>query len=149
MPTTQPRGRLVLGVVAAVLAPGSEQSTVLDDQEDGVDEGEGPAAGVRGMLGEHRQQDEDAHLGKGDAAGPSVLAAMQLQVQGPVDPRDPDQGEDDGELGQPADRDVLGQVVGRLADDGHIDQVVNSSELLTCRSAMVSPCGRGGRRTSA
>jgi hypothetical protein len=49
---------------------------------------------------------------------------MQLQVQRSVDPGDPDQGEDDGELGQPADRDMLGQVVGRLADDGHIDQVV-------------------------
>ena len=49
---------------------------------------------------------------------------MQLQVQRPVDPRDPDQGEDDGELGQPADRDMLGQVMGRLADDGHIHQVV-------------------------
>jgi hypothetical protein len=49
---------------------------------------------------------------------------MQLQVQGPVDPRDPDQGEDHGELGHPADRDMLGQVVGRLADDGHIHQVV-------------------------
>jgi hypothetical protein len=49
---------------------------------------------------------------------------MQLQVQGAVDPGDPDQGEDDGELGQPAGRDVLGQVVGGLADDGHIHQVV-------------------------
>jgi hypothetical protein len=26
--------------------------------------------------------------------------------------------------GQPADRDMLGQVVGRLADDGHVHQVI-------------------------
>jgi hypothetical protein len=49
---------------------------------------------------------------------------MELQVQGPVDPRDPDQGEDDGELGHPADRDMLAQVVGRPADESHIHQVV-------------------------
>jgi hypothetical protein len=53
---------------------------------------------------------------------------VELQVQGSVDPRNPNQGEDDGELGQPADRDVLGQVVGGLADDGHIHQVVEQLE---------------------
>jgi hypothetical protein len=53
---------------------------------------------------------------------------MELQVQRSVDPGDPDQGEDDDELDQPADRDVLGEVVGRLGDDGHIDQVVEELE---------------------
>jgi hypothetical protein len=37
-------------------------------------------------------------------------------------------GEDNGELGQPTDRDVLGQVVGRLAEHGHIHQVVEQLE---------------------
>ncbi|HEY6697726.1 MAG TPA: hypothetical protein VIZ67_05840, partial [Acidimicrobiales bacterium] len=32
------------------------------------------------------------------------------------------------ELGHPTDRDMLGQVVGRLADDGHIHQVLEQLE---------------------
>jgi hypothetical protein len=54
---------------------------------------------------------------------------VEFQVQGSVDPGDPDQGEHDGEGGQPTDRDVLGQVVGCLADDGYIDQVVEQLEV--------------------
>jgi hypothetical protein len=54
---------------------------------------------------------------------------VELQVQRAVDPGDPDQGEDDGELGQPAERDVLGQVVGGLADEGHIHQVVQQLQV--------------------
>jgi len=128
MPTS-PRERLVLGVVPAVLPPDAVPEPGLDDLVGRVHHGEASAAAVGGVGGEHRQQDQDAHLGKDDAAGPSVLAAMQLQVQGSVDPGDPDQGEDEGELGQPADRDMLGQVVGCLADDGHIDQVVEQLEV--------------------
>jgi hypothetical protein len=118
---------LELGVVPAVLTPDGVPEPCLEDLVGRVHHGEAPAA-ARGVGGEHRQQDEDAHLDEDDAAGPSVLAAVQLQVQGSVDPGDPDQGEDDGELGQPADRDMLGQMVGRLADDGHVHQVVEQLE---------------------
>ena len=41
---------------------------------------------------------------------------------------DPDQAEDDGELGDAADRDVLGEVMGGLGDDGHVDEVVEELE---------------------
>jgi hypothetical protein len=133
-------------VVPAVLAPDAVPEPGLDDLVDRVHDGKAPAAAVRGIGGEHRQQDQDAHLQEDEAARASVLAAMQLQVQRAVDPGDPDQGEDDGELGHPPGRDMLGQVVGRLANDGHIDQVVISSRTLTCRSAMTSPWARGGRQ---
>ena len=62
-------------------------------------------------------------------ARPPVLAAVELEVQRSVDPGDPDQGEDDGELDDAADRDVLGEVVGRLGDDGHVDEVVEQLEV--------------------
>ena len=71
---------------------------------------------------------------------------MQLQVQRPVDPGDPDQGEDDGELGHPTDRDVLGQVVGRLADDGHIDQVIEQLQVADLPVGDDLAVGRGGRQ---
>src|SRR6266508_1650318 len=127
MPTS-PRERLVLGVVPAVLPPDGVPEPGLDDLVGRVHHGEAPAAAVGGVGGEHRQQHEDAHLDEDDAAGPSVLAAVELQVQRSVDPRDPDQGEDNGEGDQPTDRDMLGQVVGRLADDGHIHQVVEQPQ---------------------
>jgi hypothetical protein len=111
-------------VVLAVLAPDAGPEPCLDDLVGRVHHGEAPAAAIRGLGGEHRQQHEDPHLDKEGGASPPVLAAVQFQVQRPVDPRDPDQGEDDGELGQPPDRDMLGQVVSRLADDRHVHQVV-------------------------
>jgi len=49
---------------------------------------------------------------------------VQLQVQGAVDPTDPDQREDQGELGDAARRHVFGEVVGRLGHDGHVHEVV-------------------------
>jgi hypothetical protein len=123
-----PRDGHEFGAAVAVLAPDRTPEPCLHDLERGVHEGEGLAAGIRGAGGEHRQQGEDAHLDEDEAAGPPVLTAMELQVQRSVDPGDPDQGEDDDELDQPADRDVLGEVVGRLGDDGHIDQVVEELE---------------------
>ena len=42
-----------------------------------------------------------AHLQEDDRARPTILAAVELEVRGPVDPGDPDQGEHDGELDEP------------------------------------------------
>ena len=123
-----PGYRQELGVVLAVLAPDRVPQPRHDGQERGVHEGEGRSAAVRGVGGEHRQQRQDAHLDEDDDAGPPVVAAMELEVEGSVDPGDPDQGEDDGELGEPANRDMLGEVMGRLGDDGHVDKVVEELE---------------------
>ena len=117
-----------LRAFAPVLTPHGGPQQRLDGLEAGVHDGEGWAAAAGGLGGEHRQQDEDAHLDEDHAAGPPILTTMELEVQRPVGPRDPDQGEDYGELGDPPDRDVLGQVMGRLGDDGHIHQVVEEFE---------------------
>jgi hypothetical protein len=115
-------------VAPTVLTPDHVPLPRQDGQERGVHEGECASAAIRSVGGEHRQQDQNAHLDEDDVAGAPILAAMQVEIERSVDPGDPDQGEDDGELGECAHGDVLGEVIGRLADDGHIDEVVEELE---------------------
>ena len=57
------------------------------DREEGrVDEGEGGSRAGRGISGEHGEEREDAHLGEDEEPGPPVFAAMELDVQGTVEP---------------------------------------------------------------
>ena len=103
-----------LGAVRLLSADGEEQQR--DDCEvDGVDEREGASALAAGLGREDRQEDQDPHLGEGDEAGPAVVAAVDLDVERPVDPGDPDQREDDGEVDCPAHGEVLREVVRCLA----------------------------------
>src|SRR5689334_5241086 len=53
---------------------------------------------------------------------------MDLDVEGAVDPRHPDQTEHDGELRDGRTRDVFGEMVGGLGDDGDVDEVVEELE---------------------
>ena len=53
---------------------------------------------------------------------------MELNVQRAVDPGEPDQAEDDGELDNTANRDVFRQPMRRLADDCHVGEVVEDLE---------------------
>jgi hypothetical protein len=53
---------------------------------------------------------------------------MELDVQRAVDPGEPDQAEDDGELDSTANRDVLRELMRRLADDGHVNEVIEQLE---------------------
>ena len=53
---------------------------------------------------------------------------MQLNVERAVDPGEPDQAEDDGELNNTANRNVCCELMRRLADDGHVDEVVKEFE---------------------
>ena len=119
-----PRRGQELGVVVAILSVHPVPQPRQQRLERGVGEREATSTVTGGLRGEHRQQDEDAHLHEHDGARPSVLAAVQLEVEGAVDPTDPDQGEHDGELADAAKRDVIGEVVGRLRHDGHVHEVV-------------------------
>src|SRR6202040_827761 len=83
---------------------------------------------VRGAAREHRQQREDAHLHKDNVPRPTVLAPVELNVQRAVDPREPDQAEDDGELDSAANRDVFRELMRRLADDSNVGEVVEDLE---------------------
>jgi hypothetical protein len=98
------------------------------DQERGVGERKRRTVPARGVAGEHGEQSQDAHLQEDEGAGPSILATMQLVVERPIRPGDPDQGEDDGERYSPAYRDVLLELVCRLGEDDCVDQVVEALE---------------------
>ena len=111
---------MVVPILAVHRVPQPRQQRL----ERGVGEREATSAAAGRLGSEHRQQDEDAHLHEHDGACPSVLAAVQLEVEGAVDPTDPDQGEHDGELADGAKRDVVGEVVGRLRHDRHVHEVV-------------------------
>ena len=96
--------------------------------ERGVGERKATATLTGGLRGVHGEDDEHAHLYEHDGPRPSVLAAVQLEVEGAVDPAEPDQGEHDGELADGAERDVLGEMVSRLGDHGHVHEVVEELE---------------------
>jgi hypothetical protein len=115
-------------VVEAVLSPDAVPEPGHDPEERGVDEGEAGAAVASGVTREHRQQHQDPHLEEHGAPCPAALTAMELEVERPVDPRSPNHAEDDGELGGVPGRDVFGEMVGGLADDSHVDQVVEELE---------------------
>jgi hypothetical protein len=82
------------------------------------------SSGCRAPSDEYGQQRQDGHLDDHQVAGSPVIAAVELDVEGPVDPRDRDHGEDDCELGDPADGHMLGEVMGRLSEDGDVDEIV-------------------------
>jgi hypothetical protein len=94
------------------------------NMECGIAERKATSALTGGLRGEDRQDHEHAHLNEHHGSRPSVPSAVQLEVQGAVGPTDPDQDEDDGELDDTAERDVVGEVVGRLGYDGHVHEVV-------------------------
>src|SRR3954468_23276633 len=71
---------------------------------------------------------EDAHLDEDETSGTAILVAVQLQVDGTVDPRDPDQAKHDEELDHAAQRDLLGEMACRLRDDHDVDEVVEKLE---------------------
>ena len=79
-----PRGCQELGAVPTVPEPDAVPEPCLEDLVGRVDHGEAPAAAVRGIGDEHRQQHQDAHLDEDDAARASVLAAMQLRYSDPL-----------------------------------------------------------------
>ena len=136
-----------LGVLVAVLAAhGVPQPRPRNARKVAYTRAKRTPAAVGGVGREHGQQDQHAHLDEDDVACPPVLAAVQLEVHRPVDPGDPDQGEDDGELGDAARRHVLGQVVGGLPDDGDVDEVVEELEHADRAAGDASPCARGGRQ---
>ena len=97
-------------------------------EEDRVDDREGGTVVSASVGGEHREHHKDAHLDEDEGAGPSVVPPMQFDVQRAIDPGDPDDREDDRELREPADRQVLGEMVGCLADDRDVDEVVEELE---------------------
>ena len=89
--------RQELGAISVLVADGVPEPR-HEEEECGVDKPNGCAVAVRGSGREHCQQREDAHLDKDDVSRPTVLAAVELDVQRAVDPGEPDQAEDDGEL---------------------------------------------------
>jgi hypothetical protein len=50
------------------------------------------------VPGEDDKHGEDPHLQEDERAVATVLAAVQLVERGAVEPADPDQSEDDGEI---------------------------------------------------
>ena len=99
-----------------------------DDEEPGVHDREGRAARPGRVGRVDREQREDGHLDEDERPGAAVLAAVELVVERPVRPRDPDDAEDDDEFEVAAQRHVTGELVRRLRDDDDIDEVVEQLE---------------------
>ena len=102
------RSRAVLGRVGAV------DGSPLPDQhseQHRVGDRELLPVGGRRVRGEDGEDREDPHLQKDEGAIAAVLTAVQLVEQGTVEPGDPDQPEDDGEIDHARPGDVLGKGV--------------------------------------
>jgi hypothetical protein len=80
------------------------------------------------VPGEDDKHGEDPHLQEDERAVATVLAAVQLVELGAVEPADPDQPEDDGEIEYAGPRDVPGQRVRDLGDKHHVYEVVEELE---------------------
>ncbi len=119
------RPRPVLGCVGPVYG-----GPLPDEhcEQRGVDECELLPVGARCVPGEDGEHGENPHLQEDERAVATVLAAVQLVELGTVEPADPDQPEDDGEIEHARPRDVLGQRVRYLADQHHVDEVVEELE---------------------
>ena len=115
-------------MVVAILTPDRVPQPCHHREERRVHERELASGAIGGIGRKHRQEGQHAHLDEDDGAGPPVLSSMELQVERPVDPSDPDQAEDDGELDEPTRRDVFGDVMSRLSDDGDVHEVVEELE---------------------
>ena len=76
------------------------------------------------MPGEDGQHGEDPHLQEDERAVATVLTAVQLVELGAVEPADPDQPEDDGEIEYARPRNILGERMRDLADEHDVDEVV-------------------------
>ena len=98
-------------------------------EEGAVDERELGTGGVGRVLREDREQREDAHLQEHEQSGPAVLAPVQLDVQGAVDPGNPQHREDHRELREAAQGDVVRQPVRRAGDDRDVDEVVEQLQV--------------------
>ncbi len=101
-------------------------------EERGVDECERLAVGARGVGREHGQQTQDADLDEDVRPGSAVVPAVQLQPQSAVDPGQPDQGEQDGELRHGGRRDLPGHRGRGLRDRRDVDQVVKQLDRANC-----------------
>ena len=97
-----------------VLAPDLVPLPGHEGQERRVHQRERGTGLRRGIGREHGQPRQDGHLDEHHTPGPAVIAAVELDIERAVDPGDPDHGEDDGELADPAGGDVLGEVMGGL-----------------------------------
>ena len=85
--------------------------------------GERRASVARRLAREHGEQRQDRHLDEDVRSGPAVLAPVELVVERPVRPRDPDDREDDEELEVAAERHRARELVRRLRDDDDVDEV--------------------------
>ena len=116
-------------VLRLVLAPDREPEPAHDREQGRVHDRERAAALARCPGRERGEEDEDPHLQEHECPGAAVLAAVDLDVQRPVDPGEPDQAEDHREFRGGPSGDILREVVGRLSDDGDVHEVVEQLEV--------------------
>ena len=110
---------------------------------DGCKRGSAGSGCVRREDGEQRK---DRHLEEHERPRPAILATVELVIQRPVEPGQPDEGEHDAEFDRRAERDVGRQVSSGLGDDDDVDEVVKELEEADRSLGSISPWARGGRQ---
>ena len=79
-------------------------------------------------VDEDREQRQEQHLDEDKESRSPLFPSMELVVEGSVQPGDPGETEENGELADTPPTDVTCQVVSSSPDNDHVDEVVEQLE---------------------